>query len=239
MPDNAPETPKWEGEALETEAAFGPEYDTARDAEQPEPYYPLPEYDDAYRYAGLNQRLTASLADLLLFLLLVWAVLSPFQPQGAMMAEPLPFEVRQELKAVTSFGELFASPAVRQHMALGFAKNSLHMGIYFLVVLACWLKWKTTPGKLILGVRIVDAKTGGTPTNGQFIRRILGYVLETIPLFLGFASMLFNRKKRAFHDKLAGTSTLVDYRLYRILWALIRMLAAGLQRRWRDRNRHK
>lgn len=42
-------------------------------------------------------------------------------------------------------------------------------------VVIFWVCKSATPGKIILELRIVDAKTGKKPTTGQFIGRYLAY----------------------------------------------------------------
>jgi len=73
-----------------------------------------------------------------------------------------------------------------------------------IIVIAFWLYKSATPGKMILKLKIVDAKTGRKPTALQFIIRYLGYFLSSIFL-LGFIWIAFDRRKQGFHDKLAGT----------------------------------
>ena len=74
-----------------------------------------------------------------------------------------------------------------------------------LVIILFWIYRSATPGKMILNIAIVDAKTGGKPSTGQFIGRYLGYYLSMLPLFLGFFWVAFDKRKQGFHDKLAGT----------------------------------
>ena len=64
---------------------------------------------------------------------------------------------------------------------------------------------QATPGKMIIGARIVDANTGGPPSTGQLIGRYLGYYVSMIPLFLGMIWVAFDARKQGWHDKLAGT----------------------------------
>ena len=49
-----------------------------------------------------------------------------------------------------------------------------------------WIYCSATPGKMAIGARIVDAATGRQPTQWQFIKRYMGYVLSSIPLCWGF-----------------------------------------------------
>jgi uncharacterized RDD family membrane protein YckC len=68
-----------------------------------------------------------------------------------------------------------------------------------------WYFRSATPGKLLIGARIVDAKSGGKPTTAQLVVRYLGYFVSIIPLCLGLVWVAFDARKQGFHDKLART----------------------------------
>ena len=72
-------------------------------------------------------------------------------------------------------------------------------------IIAFWLLKQATPGKIAISAKIVDAKTGGEPSIGQYIIRYIAYFLSTIPLCLGFIWVAFDSKKQGWHDKIAGT----------------------------------
>ncbi|MDH4115380.1 MAG: RDD family protein, partial [Burkholderiaceae bacterium] len=72
-------------------------------------------------------------------------------------------------------------------------------------VVVFWLARQATPGKMAVGARIVDAKTGGKPTSTQLILRYLGYYVAMIPLFVGILWVAFDPRKQGWHDKIAGT----------------------------------
>lgn len=72
-------------------------------------------------------------------------------------------------------------------------------------VIVFWIARQATPGKMLIGARIVDARTGANPSSGQFIGRYLGYFVSMIPLFLGLIWVGFDPRKQGWHDKLAGT----------------------------------
>ena len=74
-----------------------------------------------------------------------------------------------------------------------------------LIVLIFWADRQATPGKLVLGIRIVDAETGGPPRMGRLVLRYLGYLLSAIPLGLGYFWMLWDGRNQCWHDKMAGT----------------------------------
>ena len=63
-------------------------------------------------------------------------------------------------------------------------------------VILFWLARGATPGKMVIGARVVDAATLGKLGTGQAILRYLGYYVSTLPLVLAFLLPLF------------GTSTL-------------------------------
>jgi len=68
-----------------------------------------------------------------------------------------------------------------------------------------WTKYLGTPGKMALGLRVVDARTGQPISTPQAIGRYLGYYVSVFALMLGFVWVAFDKKKQGFHDKLAGT----------------------------------
>ena len=74
-----------------------------------------------------------------------------------------------------------------------------------IVVIIFWVYKSATPGKMATKLTIVDAKTGGTPSTGQFIGRYLGYYVSMLPLFLGIIWVGIDKRKQGWHDKLAGT----------------------------------
>ncbi|MEX2124866.1 MAG: RDD family protein [Woeseia sp.] len=74
-----------------------------------------------------------------------------------------------------------------------------------IAVLVFWISRQATPGKMLISAKVVDAKTGGKPSTGQFVGRYLGYFVSTIPLFLGLLWVGIDGRKQGWHDKLAGT----------------------------------
>ncbi len=72
-------------------------------------------------------------------------------------------------------------------------------------VIIFWMYKSATPGKLLTKLTIVDAKTGGKPSVGQFIARYLGYFVSIIPFCAGLIWVAFDKRKQGWHDKMAGT----------------------------------
>ena len=72
-------------------------------------------------------------------------------------------------------------------------------------VIMFWVYKSATPGKMLLHMKIVDARTGQKPSTGQLIGRYFAYYVSAIPLCLGFIWVGIDRRKQGWHDKLAGT----------------------------------
>ncbi|WP_265040116.1 RDD family protein [Wolbachia endosymbiont (group A) of Trypoxylon clavicerum] len=75
----------------------------------------------------------------------------------------------------------------------------------FCYVIYMWVKFATTPGKLLFGLRVVDAQTFGKMTLRQATKRFFSLILSVAPLFLGFLWSNFNKRCQTWHDKIAGT----------------------------------
>lgn len=59
-------------------------------------------------------------------------------------------------------------------------------------------------GKMLLGIKIID-KNGGKPSTLRFIGRYFAYIPSALIFCLGFLWVAFDKKKRGWHDMLAGT----------------------------------
>jgi uncharacterized RDD family membrane protein YckC len=66
-----------------------------------------------------------------------------------------------------------------------------------------------TPGKLLLGLRVVDLETGMNLSYGRtFLRDIVGKTIGYFTLYIGFIMAGFRSDKRALHDLLASTQVI-------------------------------
>ncbi|HZQ73422.1 MAG TPA: RDD family protein [Burkholderiales bacterium] len=82
-----------------------------------------------------------------------------------------------------------------------------------LLVVATILFWRyrgATPGKMAISAKIVDARTFGPPSTVRLVVRYFAYILSSLPLGLGFVWIGIDRRKQAFHDKIAGTVVVYD-----------------------------
>ena len=79
-------------------------------------------------------------------------------------------------------------------------------------IIFMWTKYSATPGKMILGLEVVDKDTGEPLTIGKSIIRLIGYIISSIPFSLGYIWAGFDKKKQAWHDKLANSVVLQKVR---------------------------
>ncbi len=86
----------------------------------------------------------------------------------------------------------------------------LNTWLFLLTAAVCWRHFEGTPGQLMMGCYVVDAKTQCAVSYKQAGIRALGYILSFLPLLLGFLWIAWDKRKQGWHDKLAGTVVLLD-----------------------------
>ena len=84
--------------------------------------------------------------------------------------------------------------------ALVLASTPLVVAIY---LVAFWTVLGQTPGKWLLGVKVV-AQGGGPIGLRRSLVRLFGYLVSALPCYLGFLWIL-GPQRRGWHDRLAGT----------------------------------
>jgi uncharacterized RDD family membrane protein YckC len=83
--------------------------------------------------------------------------------------------------------------------------NVLQLVIASIVTFFFWRAKNGTPGKTILKMHIVDAKTLKPMTFWQSFGRMFSYIFSLLPLAVGFVWIEYDKKKQGFHDKISGT----------------------------------
>jgi len=72
-------------------------------------------------------------------------------------------------------------------------------------VIGFWRYCGATPGKIALGLKVVDAASGAPPSLARLVLRFFAYFVSALPLYLGFLWAAFDRRKQGWHDKIART----------------------------------
>lgn len=81
----------------------------------------------------------------------------------------------------------------------------INYGLPALYSIGFWIWLQATPGKMALGLVVVDANTGQPASAGKYVLRYIGYILSAIVLLIGFFWVAFNPRKQGWHDLIAGT----------------------------------
>ena len=110
-----------------------------------------------------------------------------------------------------------------QHALRGFARHQLNIAaILFTIVpfvsaafdVAFWRLYGQTPGKWLMGIKVVRAD-GGPMTTRTALVRFIGYLLSALPFYAGFLWIL-GPERRGWHDRLAGTEVVYTHRRPRL-----------------------
>lgn len=96
---------------------------------------------------------------------------------------------------------MYTDPAAGQ-TAMGYLVN---YGFPLLWTILFWKYKSATPGKMLMGIALVDADTGRNPSTGRLVLRYFAYIVSAVPLLLGFIWVAFDKRKQGFHDKIAHT----------------------------------
>ena len=131
-------------------------------------------------YAGFWIRVGASLIDTVLLLCVTFPLL------------------------IAIYGWSYFDPSQTSFIA-GTADLLLSHVLPAVAIIVFWMYRQATPGKMMLKLKVVDAKTGGPLTVGQAVIRYLGYFVSTIPLCIGLIWVGIDARKQGWHDKMAGT----------------------------------
>lgn len=156
------------------------------------------------RYAGFWIRFLASFLDTL-FLAFPLGIVIYFLSDGAWFD----FAQYQQNIAYAMSGN--ATKALAAQPQTSFFWELLFEVSVLLATLLFWKKWRgATPGKRLVHIKIVDAKTLEDIDNKQAITRSLGYIISTLLFLVGFLMVAFRSDKRGLHDLLAQTVVIYE-----------------------------
>lgn len=79
----------------------------------------------------------------------------------------------------------------------------IQSAIVLAITVFFWVKYCGTPGKRLLGLKVVDAKTLQPLSPLQSVTRYIGYFIAAIPFCMGFLWIILDSKQQGWHDKLA------------------------------------
>jgi uncharacterized RDD family membrane protein YckC len=68
-----------------------------------------------------------------------------------------------------------------------------------------WARSGQTIGMRLLGIRVIDEATGGNPSMGQAILRLVGLWISIIAFYLGLIWIFVDKRRRGWHDLIGKT----------------------------------
>jgi uncharacterized RDD family membrane protein YckC len=141
-------------------------------------------------YAGFGVRLLAWLIDslILLFLSFITALISGFFIAFLLIYVSI---VSANSSIVTFLSDFISG-------FIGFSVNLLYFTLFWSS------KFQGTPGKILLGLKIVDAN-GNKISYSTALIRYISTIISSLLLGIGYLLIVFDGKKQALHDKLAST----------------------------------
>lgn len=151
-------------------------------------------------YVGLWDRIMANMIDQAA-LLVVSLIVTPLLPIVPLDPNAILVQLPEGATFSQMIGVMMQQEAFRRLLML----NLLQILAVCAATVWFWKRYGATPGKMVMRMKIVDAKTFGAPTTGQDIARFLGYFLSAFPGMVGFLWIAFDKRKQGFHDKIAGT----------------------------------
>lgn len=162
--------------------------------------------EQSKKYAGLNIRMIASTIDSIIAAVTVAPIVDYFM-DSFHLSRPVTLEeysaaMADEQKVISNLLKLLIESGKVSEFFITTTVQSLALIAAFAI---CWKIWSSTPGKMLLKMKIVDAVTGLPITNRQIIIRSLGYIVSGAVFFMGIFWIGLDKRKQGWHDKMANT----------------------------------
>jgi uncharacterized RDD family membrane protein YckC len=172
------------------------------------------------RYASYNERVLASTIDVACLFFLLY---EPLSWLGRIIYGNQAPETLLEANAQVTWQQALAVYVHSELFVLMLINFVLQIIIIAVLLICCERGFGTTPGRYLVGIKLVDAKTEFPPSLWQLIRRFLGYFISLPPLMFGYLWCAWDEKRQTWHDKIAGT-VMLDMRPRGWYWQQIKLL---------------
>lgn len=117
-----------------------------------------------------------------------------------------------------AFSGLYSAPFLLAMFVVGdFNEQRFDLAAFYGFGIPAWLSFFAllvyfdgsrrgqTPGKMLVGTRVVDEANGTAIGYRRALGRRLVYLLGGLPLYLGWLWCLWDRRNQTWHDKAAGS----------------------------------
>lgn len=161
---------------------------------------------NAPRYGDVHDRSLAAALDLLL----IYVLFEPLLFRRITMT--FDANIDQEKLAAANqsatVGELLHRLHEAHFIENWLANSFVHGVIIMAMIVLAQIFIGNTPGKWILGLKIVRRTTHAKVEPWRYVLRICACFFAALPLMIGIIWMMFNRERRGWHDMIAGTVVL-------------------------------
>ncbi len=113
------------------------------------------------------------------------------------------FVVYQATKPAPTFGEAFTGGFIQtvNFAAMVFVSVPYYIGFHW--------RFGATPGKKIFKIRVIREIDDGSLSLGRSASRYFAQLVSALPFGAGYVMAAMNPKKKALHDTIAGTVSII------------------------------
>lgn len=173
---------------------------------------------NATRYADVMDRAAAAAIDLVLLIAIFQDVFIWFSRRIYAHADQSLIAQAQATQDAEARMQLFIQSGALHLWLLNSALQVLVIGTF---IVGMQILWQATPGKWLLGLKIVRRGTLERPAAWRYVVRFIGCIIAALPLMIGVIWASFNKERRGWHDMLAGT-VVIHTRPHGWYWAQVK-----------------
>ena len=153
-------------------------------------------------YAGFISRFIAFVVDLVIINVISVVVIASI---GLILNF---FGLDNSSGLVSTFIKSLVATLENEALLITVSFTSVFGAVYLLFF---WVLVGITPGKALLGLRVVRAD-GQSLTIGRAFLRLVGYWVSALLFFLGFVMVIFDNRRQGLHDKIANTVVVYNWK---------------------------
>jgi uncharacterized RDD family membrane protein YckC len=114
------------------------------------------------------------------------------------------YAIFQVTHPAATFGEAFTGGFIQtvNFAAMSFISIPYYIGFHW--------RFGWTPGKRIFRIRVIREIDDGALSLGRSTARYFAQILSALPFGAGYLMAVFNHKKKALHDSIAGTVSIIE-----------------------------
>ncbi len=163
---------------------------------------PKPKPYGGVHYADIYARTLAAAVDMFLIFFVLQSLFYGIDEKMRQYADMDLARTAQFAKTGSEMMRIWWDASFIQAMLASYIAQLFIIGV---LIISSQCIWQTTPGKRLLGIKIVRAETLEPIARWRYVLRFLAYIPATLPLMLGIFWASFNTQRRGWHDYIAGT----------------------------------